>query len=186
MRSPGSDARPLPRHRHRPLVSPVPTACGRLPGPASAGGPGAGRSADEGPAVLTPILSAPRCTSSPSWWPWTIGRSRWWWPSEGPCLCRYGAHPPAGERGAGGAQSWEMSQEASVIAPALGKQAQGVKRALGKAGEAFSFSLRNVVKLTLAGWTCCSQGTARLTPEAPDPGDPPLEFSVPKARKNTK
>ncbi|XP_025130313.3 diacylglycerol lipase-beta isoform X3 [Bubalus bubalis] len=32
--------------------------------------------------------STTRCTSSPSWWPWTIGRSRWWWPSEGPCLCR--------------------------------------------------------------------------------------------------
>lgn len=79
-----------------------------------------------------------------------------------------------------------MSQEASVTALAPGKRAQGVKRALGKAGEAFSFSLRNVVKLTLASWTRCSQGTAHLTPQAPDPGDPPLEFSAPKAGKNTK
>lgn len=140
VRSPGSDARLLPGHRPHPLVSPAPTACGRLPVPAPAGG--AGTRADEGPAVLTPILSSPRCMSSPSWWPWTTGRSQWWWPSEGPCLCRYGACPPAGERGAAGPRAGRW--EASETAPAPGRRAQAMKQALGKAGEAFSFSPRNV------------------------------------------
>lgn len=87
--------------------------------------------------VLTPVLSAPRCMSSPSWWPWTTGRSRWWWPSEEPCLCRYGARLPAAEQGGCSAQSREtqlpgIRWEASVTAPAPGRWAQGVRWALWK------------------------------------------------------
>lgn len=62
--------------------------------------------ADEG-ACADPRPLAPRCMSSLSWWPWTTGRSRWWWPSEGPCLCRYGAR--CGARGCSGPRAGRPS-----------------------------------------------------------------------------
>lgn len=155
----------------------APTACRRLPVPAPAGG--AGTRADQGPAVLTPVLSAPRCMSS-----LLValdhrkgvgggGRQR-----NHVSAGMEPAHPPGEGRAGPRAGRWEASE----TAPPPGRRAQAVKRALGKAGEAFSFSPRNV-ELTPAGWSRRSQGSARWTPQAPDQVTLPLNFLRPKPER---